>query len=305
MKIAIPVAHYHEGTTGEYVAKAFQKLDHEVSIISKSDFEKLFLARKEDQFDLYFCVDSGEPLDFSVIPADTTAKVAMWFIDYRHNKRRSTRIPADEQNALILLSRGGYVLQAQIEDVDDILTLVPQYKEKVMWLPVAADLDVWSDSPLQNEKIYDVGFVGNLWDASRASILQTLQQSGIKVGFKGHGACWKESAASLLRASKVGFNVSSFYETSAAFDLNMRFFETLSCGIPLITNSVPSITKIGASTLGCIKQYDSREMLYKMIPHWLGDESFLSSGHEGRLWIETAHTYVHRAKAALLWLDVD
>ena len=302
MKIAIPIAHYHEGTTGEYIAKAFHQLGHEVTIISKNRFENIFLNSQETQFDLYFCVDSGEPLDFSFIPEHTSATIAMWFIDYRHNKQRPTRVPADEKNAITLLTRGGYILQAQTEEVDDLLTLVPQYKEKLMWLPVGADPDVWDNTP-QTEKIYDLGFVGNLWDASRVSILQTLQQSGIKLGFKGHGACWKDSAAALLRGAKVGFNVSSFYGTNAAFDINMRFFETLSCGVPLVTNSIPAIAHIGASTLRCVKQYDSPAMLYKMLPEWLRDESFLSSGHEGRRWIEAGHTYVHRAQAALDWLS--
>ena len=70
----------------------------------------------------------------------------------------------------------------------------------------------------------------------------------------------------------------------------------------MITNAVQSIEKLGAGALPCIKVYDSAEQFFDMLPTWLADEIFLSSGSEGRRWIEARHTYVHRAKSILEWI---
>lgn len=304
MNISLPIAQYHPGNTGEYMAKAFLNLGHNATIIDCDTFYYEINNPDSISSDLYFCVDSGQSIDFTKIKKTSKCKIAMWFIDYRHNKNRQERAPCDQLNAISLLEKNGYIFQAQQEDVIDLSNQcnLKDNLERISWLPVAADPEVWCNKPTTS-KVYDIGFIGNLWDQKRVEILRALNESGIKLGFKGHSAVWKESAAELLRECKIGFNVSSFYGTEVAFDLNMRFFETLSCGIPIITNSVPALSRINAQYLPFVRTYNSvSELLFKL-HGWISDIDFINSGQKAREWVLNEHTYIHRAKQALLALE--
>lgn len=292
MKIGIPIGGYHRGTTGEYVQGALQRLGHSAVILNRDEF---FDSVNGTTYDLFFCVDSGETLDFSLLPQKLPVPVCMWFIDFRHNKHRAERAPADWPNAEALLSREGMIFQAQLRDCIDLKS---SGAKNVHWIPMAADPYIWSDEP-QVEKKYDIGFIGNVWDKSRAQFLEWLLQSGLNVGFPGHGALWKEEAAALLRSCRVGFNISSFFGDPFAYDINMRFFETLSCGIPLITNYVDTLHQIIASPCIFVKQYRTPQEFTSMIPTWLQDNQFLQSGGAARKFILDAHTYEHRMERCL------
>lgn len=302
MKIAIPIAQYHEGNTSDYVKRAFEALGHKAEIISPEVFCNAF--NKEDcNYDLFFGVDSGEAFPFNrkLLESPNTSRLAFWFIDYRHNKRREDRIPNDESNAKLLSEKGAWIFQAQYEDFKECLNLGI---ERVSWLPVGADLEIWNDKPFKTPKKFEVGFVGNIWDQGRARALESILKSGIKLGFLGHGKIWKEKAAALLRECSVGFNISSFYGHEVAFDINMRFFETLSCGIPLVTNEVPSLYRIFKNLPTFIRIYRSPFEIVSVLKAALSDSKFLSSGEAAREWIEAEGTYISRMKKALLTMKV-
>lgn len=293
MRIGIPVAAYHPGSTAEYVQRALSELGVEAVVLTKEGFVHAFQG---ELFDRYLCVDSGSPLSLLTPPFDARdlSNIGFWFIDYRHNKDRPERTPNDSENAQALLARGGVVFQAQYEDYEECLA----YGDRVHWLPLGADPDVWRPYALQKE--FHLGFVGSVWDPARGSILQSLLQvPGLKFACARPGQVWKEAASQLLSRCLAGFNVNSFFGEKVSFDVNMRVFETLSCGVPLITNGVPGLSRLFPVDAPFIRTYSSVEDLLPSVQDALSNQGFLNSGPEARSWIVAHGTYKERMKAIL------
>jgi hypothetical protein len=290
MNIAIPVARFHSGNTGEYVQRALTALGHRARILSAPQF---FAALRDRAFDYYLCVDSGEalPLNDPSIAACSFANVSFWFIDFRHNKNRPERIPNDLDNARIVSERGGWIFQAQLQDVEDCRALG---LTRVSWLPLAADPDVWTPQP-ELAKEFHVGFVGNVWDLQRKRALELLLSTqGLRVGFSGGGVIWKEDASALLRKCMVGFNVNSFFGEPFAYDVNMRVFETLSCGIPIFTNNVPSLRNLLPDDVPFVRTYESLTDILPGLQDAFRDDRYLTAGAAARQWVLDNATYEHR-----------
>lgn len=298
MNIAVSVAEFHKGNTSEYVVRALRTLGHQVQRIRG---EHLAERISEDSYDLYLCIDSGEPFNFISPPLShcSLRKLAFWFIDYRHNKHRETRLPNDFQNALSIDQGGGWIFQSQEQDV---LDCHQTGITRSSWLPLAADPEIWDDAPSQTKE-YDVGFVGNVWDKARAQGLQMLlNASDIRFAFQGHGGAWMKEGAQLLRRCRTGFNINSYFGTEHSYDINMRVFETLSCGIPLITNSVPTLRRIFPESVDFIREYTSYQDLLPCVTEALRDRKFLESGSNARNFILNEATYVHRMETLLMTL---
>ncbi|MFN8390538.1 MAG: glycosyltransferase [Bdellovibrionota bacterium] len=291
MRIGIPVGGFHEGNTGEYVLRALTALGHECSILNH---DELLQATSNHRFDLYFGVDSGETLRVAELPSDALRRYAFWFIDYRHNKNRSTRMPTDEENARLIAAGGGWIFQAQFQDVEDCAA---HSIHRASWLPMAADEAIWQ--PRAGQKQFDVAFIGNVWDEGRLQALRGIQESGLKFAALCNGAVWKERAASALCSAKIGFNISSWYGTEFAFDLNMRFFEVLSCGLPIVTNAVPALGRLFREQPPFVRVYSCAEEIVPTLTRALSDPVFLGSGELAREYIIGAGTYRHRMIDAL------
>lgn len=292
-KVGIPVAFYHPGTTADYVAQAFTQLGHQVEILNEGQF---FEHLPENRFDFYFIVDSGLPLNLFDwrLPKSNIEKVMYWFIDFRNNRDCPTRIPNDLICAKIIDQHKGWIFQAQFEDYEYCKSVGI---ERVSFLPLAADSDIWSDTPVQ-KKIYDFAFVGKIWDITRMQALDELKKANFKLGFMGPGKLWKEEAAKLLRQAKIGFNISSHFGSERAFDVNMRVFESLSCGIPLLTNKVPGLEKIFGQ-VPFIKTYSNLAELAQIAKAALQDQEFLNSGALARDWVLNNATYGKRIQQAM------
>lgn len=291
MRIGLPIAAYEQGTTGEYLKRAFVTLGHEAEILSQWQF---YTAIKENQHDLYMCVDSGGALNLfeSGLAHIDFSRLGFWMIDYRRGKELKN--PNDAATCRYVNEKGGWIFQSQKEDYAECLTIG---LERSMWLPLAADTDVWSDKP-EEQKNYQIGFVGNVWDGARQSVLNEIG-SRFNLLFKGHGGARMEEGAQVLRQCKIGFNISSFYGEPVAFDANMRVFETLACGVPLVTNYVESLADLGLLYQPFVKVYRSRQEIIDKISEGLRDEAFLNSGQQARAWILENATYVHRARTIL------
>jgi hypothetical protein len=295
MNIGIPVAQYHAGNTGEYVQRALVALGHTARILTPAEF---FPALRGRAFDYFLCVDSsdGLALDDPSIAACSFETVGYWFIDFRHNKNRATRIPNDLDNARLLERKGGWIFQSQIQDVRDCQALG---LTRVSWLPLAADPHIWSDGPVVQKELH-IGFVGNVWDLQRKKALELLLATqGLRVGFLGHGVIWKEEAAALLRKCMVGFNINSFFGEPFSYDVNMRFFETLSCGIPIFTNDVPSLKDVVPHDAPFVRTYTTLQDLLPGLLEAFKDPQYLASGPAARQWVLDRATYEHRMKDVL------
>ena len=295
MKIGVPVAQYHPGSAAEYVVRALTELGHLVYPLGISEF---YAALEDSSWDLFFGVDCGAPFDFRPLANHNLEeiKLAFWFIDYRHNKDRTGRIPNDEENARALAAAGATIFQAQYEDYIESRALAPN---RVFWLPLAADPKVWRPYPML-PLVYDLGFCGNVWDETRAEILTLLtREPTINFAFPGAGKLWQEAGAQLLAQCKAGFNVNTFYGTQHCFDINMRVFETLSCARPLITNEVPSLWRIFPKNAPYLRTYSEPMELLTVVKSALADEQFLQSGAWGREFIINYATYSERMRQAL------
>jgi glycosyltransferase involved in cell wall biosynthesis len=300
MRIAVPIAAFHPGTTGDYVISALRELGHQAQYIPLSE---LSVAVKDPAFNLVFCVDSGAPLNFvQLVESGLSLKrVSMWFIDYRHNKKRVERVPNDFENAKCLHDNGGWIFQSQVEDFEDCKA---QGLTRSSWLPLAADPAVWSDRP-ETEKRYALGFVGAVRDPVRKQVLESLlRDPDILFAMPAQKGLWREMGASLLRQSRAGFNVNSFWGEPCAYDVNMRIFETLSCGIPLITNDIPALPNVFGTDCPFIRVYKDSAELLTVVKAALADDDFLATGQLARAWIVDNATYVHRMKEALEVLDL-
>jgi len=293
VKIAVPIAAFEPGTTGVYVANAFQQLGHQADILSQWQF---YTAFRERMYDLYFCVDSGGPLN--LLAPETFdgpwEKLAFWMIDYRRGK--DLKNPNDKATCELIGRNGGWIFQSQYEDFVSCL----EFTDRVSWLPLAADPDVWSDQPYE-AKVHALGFVGNVWDETRQSVLNSFKNEyGARFIFRGHGVAYMEEGAKVLRSCHVGFNISSHYGSGVDYDVNMRVFETLSCGISLITNYVPSLEKLGLANIPFVKTYHSlNELSQNNYMTWCIDESFINAGKQAREWILEFGTYKLRMEQAL------
>jgi hypothetical protein len=290
MRIAVPVAAYEQGTTGEYVARALRQLGHDAEILGQWQFYDAF---RNNEYDLYFCVDSGGPLnlfEMSILQGQWK-RLCFWLIDYRRGK--TLKNPNDQATAKFINDMGGWVFQAQFEDFTECL----RAGWRCSWLPLAADPDVWNNEPPQ-EKVYDVGFVGNVWDGERMGALADIKSSGLRLCWQGHGAAYMEAGAHLLRSSWVGFNISSFFDSPLAYDVNMRVFETLSCGIPLVTNSTPSLDRIfGAQPF--LRTFTRRNQIVPLLKEGVRNREFVDAGQAAREWILSYGTYALRMEQAL------
>jgi hypothetical protein len=289
-KLFLPVKEFHRGNTAFYLERALQGQDLEGSILTESQF--VHELRNADSESYFLCVDSGEIFDFNseLFEGLSLEQVGYWLIDFRHHKE-GPRTPTDLELCKTLHERGGRIFQSQYEDYQ---FCIGQGWKQSYFLPLAADTEIWSDEP-KVEKKYHLAFTGNVWDQGRAKVLETLLRlPGLKFGFPGHGGVWLEEAAAFLRHSLIGFNVNSWYGSAHDYDLNMRFFETLSCGLPLITNWVPGIDRLFPHSAPFIATYKNVAELPQLIERCLASREFLESGSLGRRWILDNATYLHR-----------
>lgn len=284
MKILVPVAAYHEYNTAIYVEKALRQLGHEARVITQAEYYE-----DHPDVDLFFGVDSAGPLDF---PAKHLGKTVMWFIDSRHNNDPNRRRPDDDTNARKLEMGGGWVLQAQRPDWERCVRLGMR---RVLWIPLAADPDVWC--PHNEPSTFDVGFGGNVWDGTRSGILEKISQRWSYGHFVGR----PDELARGYSRSKVGFNISSFYGTPVAYDVNMRVFEVMSCGRVLVTNKVSQLSQLGITSEHHCLAYDNLDQALDMIAYALSRpvEWRAEMSRRAREFVTEYHTYVHRVLEVL------
>jgi hypothetical protein len=285
MNVLVPVAAFHEYNTARYVASALIALGHRARVITQAEY----YADHSDA-DLFFCVDSAGPLDF---PEKHRAKSAMWFIDARHNNDPARRRPDDDTNARRLADGGGWVFQAQRQDWE---RNVSQGITRASWLPLAADPDVWCTDP-NATKHYDVAFGGNIWDGERRALLDRIARKWTLSAMTGR----PEDLAYNYGAARVGFNVSSFYGSPVAYDVNMRVFEVLSCGVPLVTNDLDDLPRLGILPgYHCLTYRDHDDALTQIgLALSRGETWRREMGQRARGLILEGHTYRHRMSEAL------
>ena len=165
--------------------------------------------------------------------------------------------------------------------------------ERVHWLPFACEPQVHRH--FEVPKAYDIVFVGQTlpqWHGDRVRLLERLRQAGfdLRVDSKIF-----EEMALLFARGRIVFN------RSLNEDINMRVFETLSCGSLLLTDRLSAAAGMDelledGEHLVLYGEDDLEERARYYLEHPEEAESIAAAGRREVL---ARHTYGHRADALL------
>lgn len=280
------VAIFYESRLGRndgppfYWTKNMREMGIEVDHMSSQ-----FLPEKhKGKFDLYIWVDWGEDALSSILPYKPismkdlhpsiyiTSDTHLGF-DYRLEKAREF----------------DYVFCNQKRGVDEFA------KNGVSseWLPHAADLDAYPDTPEAIKK-YDVGFVGFTSFEKRAKALDRVFREFPNFYFS--SGKWFEEVASCYRECKVVFN------TSAVDDINMRLFEACATGSAVVTENCPYMGELAGVPDGILPflPYLTLDDAVKDIRQTIDSPQDIERlGNRARSWVCNHHTYKHRIGTVL------
>ncbi|MGC9069490.1 MAG: CgeB family protein [Thermoprotei archaeon] len=198
---------------------------------------------------------------------------------------------------------GDYYSQvlAGVLDYDIVFCAHRQYMHrfnstKVFWLPYACDPQLHKRIILPFK--YDVAFIGNMPSSKSkigklrrellAQLLEKLTNHKIFIG-----KAWQHDMIKLYNSSRLVLNISRSRE------LNMRVFEVLGCGRPLLTDYVDEITDIFKNKEH-LAMYSSLNELIDLIEYYLkNEEEREEMAKRGQEECYKKHTLDHRVKTIL------
>lgn len=180
-----------------------------------------------------------------------------------------------------------YVFIAQREYLEEFRR---NGSRNVNWLPLACDPEVHSKKT--SEKIFDIGFVGSVFENTpRANLLKKLADKRFHMEI---GRCFWDEMALVFSKSRIVFN------NAIRNDLNMRVFEALSTGSFLLTdlpaNSGQDELFENGEDLGI---YNESTLLDKIRYYLINEEEREYIARRGQLMVHKAHTYSHRSAELL------
>ena len=256
-------------TTANYLVAAFRALGHEVCPTGQGHEGPFFIDP-----DLFVWVESGGGIPATINMHIATCPSIAWFLD-GHSQGGWHK---DFARAFT------HVYSAQKYDVGE-------------WLPVACDADVHTpDAGI--EPTHDVVFVGHLyaqspWYEKRRMMLRSLAQR--------YDPCVVEGAychdmANAHATGRVVLNIGTLG------DLNMRVFEGLCSGRPLVTDDSPGLGVLFTEGEHLLAYTNERE-LCSAIDYLLANPDKASAmGARGREAVLAGHTYQDRARRMLCGL---
>jgi Glycosyl transferases group 1/DUF based on E. rectale Gene description (DUF3880) len=162
------------------------------------------------------------------------------------------------------------------------------------WLPLACEPEIHQYSATQEERVYDIGFVGNrgLIGSQRRKLLDTLQQN-----FKVNDLSRKyssEEIGSIYSQSYMVFNC------AVNHDVNMRVFEALCSGRLLLTNAIPNGLEELFEDRKHLVIYRNLQELIKLAHYYLHHPNEREAiAKAGQAEVLTKHTYQHRTEQIL------
>ena len=281
-------------TTAAYYAKAFRAMGHDVRTVGPSDAERWASwpgARRYRLTGPHYSGEWGEwgpgvcvwidaGGDWCADLRDFGAPTIGYFIDSH------SRLAQHVQNAPLF---------------DKVFVAHRQYVDRIPgaeWLPVACDPDVHTPT-VTGEPLYDVAFVGNTYGgapmyAERRRLLATLRE---RYKLRAESGMYFEGMANVYASARVAFNVST------GGDLNMRVFEAMCSGTPLVTDTAP-----GSGLLDLFGYLEHLLVYFDNSPRCLWEQiDILLSSRDaanriaaaGRAEVVAHHTYAHRAAQML------
>ncbi len=263
-------------TTGEYCRRALER-----ACMVKHILPQYLNAVRPEDFDLFFHVDDG--LNYLLPPH---LKPSIWWVIDTHLQYEWDVLKARQFDAVFAAQRDG-TARLRSDGVPAI------------WLPLAADPQV--HHPVELPEKFDWCFVGNLTEhgnpigLERAALIELLKKT-----FPNYyvGRAYGDDMCRVYSASRVVFN------RSVRNDVNMRVFEALACGRPLLTNAIdqnglPDLLIENKNYVA----YRTADDLIEKLRMLLSDDGYrVNLGRSGREAVLAKHTYFHRMMAALSWL---
>lgn len=262
-------------TTGFYCRAALNKLGFEVDHYSPGDLDNI-----EHKYDLYFSVDDNSRY---LVPRCLKPS-AYWVIDTHMDYDWRLR------NARMF----DFVFAAHKDGAD---RLKNDGIKGALWLPLACDPDI--NKKLGAIKEYDLSFIGNIHHSKKRADYLAFLKNRLRDKRIFIGQATSEETAVIYAKSKLVFNL------SVKDDINMRVFETLSCGRPLVTNDLRDngqLELFGDKPPFIV--YRSKRELLKKIKYYINNESereeIAKAGWQEAI---NKHTYVHRMAEAMRYIE--
>lgn len=244
MRVAVTYALHSQGCGPVYSIEAFTRLGHDVTKMNVDEF----VASNPDDYDWFFCQDSGEGIDFRRVTEAHLKKTTMWYWDSAWNHRQ--RNPGDDEMAAHVSENGGWVFHTWQSDLVRCSRRVRIDRQSL--LPVAGDPYLWPDEP-REDKQYDLSMVGNCYDPGRGNAINYARDH-CSLYWPGPNSNFFQDAASIYRSSWAVLHIPTFWRlphdvTGERVDLmqgaTMRHYEALCCGAPLVTTRKSDFDELG------------------------------------------------------------
>lgn len=216
-----------------------------------------------EDYDLIFTIENWDWLpDLSKVKT----KKALWAIDAHCKGTRVYENIADRHN------------------YDKVFHASPRFATKNNWLPNCYDDTLIK--PLNIDKIYDVGFCGNI--INRGNLISLLSKSFDN--FKLDEFVLGDEMVKAINSYKIHFNA------NISVDINYRNFETIGCGACLLTSHHEALNSLSfKDEYNCLVYRDQFEMIQKA-KKALENEQLMSTIRQNALELAQHHTYKVRAK---------
>ena len=161
-----------------------------------------------------------------------------------------------------------------------------------IWFPNAFDDDL-----IQKREVTircDVGFCGNF--VNRHELINKLSQ---KYNFIHDNFVIGDNMVNSINSYKVHWN------KNMSSDINYRNFETIGCGVPLVTNYNYQYDELGFKHMDNVMFYSNDEEMFNSIDILLKDINFREKIAINGLELSKRHTYLERCKKILqLYLSI-
>jgi hypothetical protein len=213
-------------------------------------------------------------------------KPFVWLIDNRWTHEAKTEDPS----ARDMIAKGALVCCAQKPDAERI---------GAKWLPLAVTPE-YKPPATPVRQLTDVAFVGYIRDKGREQMLLDLNAHFSISVSQGH---FGNAAVSAYHLARLGMNIPTRYGHPQAYDsANMRCFEILATGTPLVTAYQDYLSELGLEHGFNCFLYKSPQDCIEVILNALAQRDLAIIGKQAAQLANERHTYGHRAKQVLEWL---
>lgn len=169
-------------------------------------------------------------------------------------------------------------------EYDLILQATPEFMNaQSVWFPNAYDDDLIR--PIKTTKEYDVGFCGNI--NNRAKLIDIMTS---RFNFKLDQGVIGQSMVNAINSYKIHFNA------NISIDINYRNFETIGCGVCLLTSYNKHYDKLGfIDGVNCLIYSTMQEMIDKT-QMAIDNVEMRSIIEKNSIELAKNHTYKQRVK---------